>query len=69
MNATNTTQRSETMTSKNTGWIARGRINNKVIVCTDGEKHPETMVGPGGWSAKVWKTRTGAAKHGTPEKI
>ena len=50
-------------------WIARGRINHKLILCTDDELHPESMVGPGGWNAKTWKTRAGAARHGIPEEV
>ena len=51
------------------GYIARGRINPKMIVITTGDSRPESMIGPGGYSAKIWKTEAGANRHGTAEKL
>lgn len=33
------------------------------ILTTDGSYHKPLFVGPGGYSAKVWKTRAGAQKR------
>jgi hypothetical protein len=44
-------------------YIVRGAINPKMILCTDGEFHVESLIGPGGWSAKVYKTEAGAKRH------
>lgn len=43
-------------------FIVRSEINPKLILCTDGEWYPEGQVGPGGWSAKIYKTRKGAER-------
>ena len=34
-----------------------------VRLCTDGEFHAQTMCGPGGWCAKVYKTEAGARRN------
>jgi len=44
------------------GYVIRGRINAKLILCTDGEFHIESLVGPGGWCAKVYKLRSNAVR-------
>jgi hypothetical protein len=44
------------------GYIVRSLINRALILCTNGEWKPENMVGPGGFDAKVYKTKAGALK-------
>lgn len=43
-------------------FICRSKVNPKLILCTNGDWLPEPMVGPGGFSAKVYKTRRGAER-------
>jgi hypothetical protein len=43
-------------------YIARSYENPKLIYCTDKDWHPESMVGPNGWRAKMWKTEKGARR-------
>jgi hypothetical protein len=44
------------------GYIVISDINPALILCTDGEFHNRSQVGPGGWCAKVYKTEAGARK-------
>ena len=45
------------------GYIARSNLNSKYVYCTNGEFEHEDYVGPGtNKSARVYKTRGGAAK-------
>lgn len=48
-----------------TRYIVRSHINPKLILCTDGEFRAEQQVGPGGYSAKVFKTLIGARRNMT----
>jgi len=41
-------------------YIVRSKVNPALILCTNGEFLPEQQVGPGGYSAKLYKTRKGA---------
>ena len=50
-------------TTNETGYIVISNINPALILCTDGEFHGRSQVGPGGYSAKVYKTETAAGKH------
>lgn len=43
-------------------YLVRSSINPAMIYCTDGQFHPERQCGPGGWSAKLYKTKTNAVK-------
>lgn len=43
-----------------TTYITRSKINPAMILCTDGQFHPENQTGPGGWSVKTFKTESGA---------
>lgn len=43
-------------------FIVRSELNNKMILCTDGDWHPQSMTGPGGWTPKTYKTRSGAER-------
>lgn len=43
-------------------YIVRSKLNPKLILCTNGDWMPESMVGPGGYSAKVYKTEAGAKR-------
>lgn len=49
-------------TNTGAGFICRSHINPALILCTDGDWHPEMQMGPGSWRAKVYKTEAGAAK-------
>lgn len=45
------------------GYIVRSAINPAMILCTDGQFHPEMFIGPAQeWSGKIYKTRKGAEK-------
>lgn len=37
-------------------------VRANMILCTDGEMHAANLVGPGGWSPKVYKTYKGAER-------
>ena len=41
-------------------YILRSRQNPKLVLCKGGAWRPESLVGPGGYAAKVYRTRTGA---------
>jgi hypothetical protein len=41
-------------------YVVRSPLNPKLVLCTDGELHVESQVGPGGYCAKVFKTERGA---------
>ena len=43
-----------------TRYLVRSGVNPALILCTDGEFHADAQVGPGGWCAKLYKTRRGA---------
>ena len=43
-------------------FICRSDVKPKLILCTNGDWLPEPMVGPGGFKAKVYKTRRGAER-------
>lgn len=43
-----------------TCYIIRSGTNPKMILTTTGEFKPESMVGPGGYSARVYRTWSGA---------
>lgn len=43
-------------------YIVRGGINPKLILTTTGDLKPEILCGPGGYCAKVYKTRAGAER-------
>jgi len=68
----NDTNRNEASKGNNMNkreFIARGRINNNLIKCTDGEFHAPSQVGPGGWNVKVWGTKAGAARNGVAQEL
>jgi hypothetical protein len=46
-----------------TSCMVRSGINPKLILCTDGEFRAEQQIGPGGYSAKVFKTLIGARRN------
>jgi hypothetical protein len=48
-------------------FIARNKTNPALILTAGGEWKPSRMVGPGGYTARTFRTRAGAAKHGTAE--
>lgn len=43
-------------------FICRSKVNPKLILCTNGDWMSENLVGPGGYAAKVYKTRKGAER-------
>ena len=45
-----------------TTYIIRSSVNAKLILCTTGEFKPESMVGPGGYCAKAYRTLVGAQR-------
>jgi hypothetical protein len=47
--------------AKAQAFIVRSSVNPKLILCTNGEFIAESLCGPGGYSAKVYKTRQGAS--------
>ena len=50
-------------------FIVVHKHNPQAILCTDGEFHGRSMVGPGGWCAKVYKTRAMAEKHNPYDRV
>ena len=50
------------MKNATTGYLVLGMVNNNLVLCTDGDFHARSLVGPGGWSPKVYKTEAGAKK-------
>lgn len=53
----------------NTRFLVRSLLNPSMIFCTDGEFHCESIVGPGGFCAKLYKTRRGAEAVRSGENI
>lgn len=51
-----------TNNSKTVGYLVLGAVNNNLVLCTDGEFHVKSVVGPGGYCAKVYKTEAGARR-------
>lgn len=49
------------MTTAN-GYLVVGAVNPSTVLCTDGEFHARSMVGPNGFCAKVYKTEAGARR-------
>jgi hypothetical protein len=45
------------------GYLVLGELNPKLILCTDGDFHAPSMVGPGGYCAKVYRTEAGARRR------
>lgn len=45
------------------GYVVISNVNPALILCTDGDFHARSMVGPGGYCAKVYKTAEAAQKH------
>lgn len=45
-----------------TGYVVLGSVNPALILCTDGAFHAKSMVGPGGYCAKVYKTAATAKR-------
>ncbi len=43
-------------------YIVRSAKNNRLILCTDNQFHAESMVGVGGFSAKLYKTKKNAER-------
>ncbi len=43
-------------------FIVRSALNPALILCTNGEWLPASMVGPGGRAAKTYKTQRSAAR-------
>lgn len=41
-------------------WLARSTTNTCMVYCTDGEFHLDRQCGPGGFCAKLYRTRRGA---------
>lgn len=50
------------MKTNATGYVVIGSVNPNAILCSDGKFHARSMVGPGGYCAKVYKTETGAKR-------
>lgn len=44
------------------GFIVRSKTNPTLILCTNNEFKYQDVVGAGGYSAKVYKTQSGAEK-------
>lgn len=50
--------------SMNTGYLVVSAYSKfGRVLCTDGEFHAKSLIGPGGWSAKIYKTETNAKKN------
>ena len=49
--------------------IVRSKRNPNLVLCTNGEFMPETMMGPGGYSAQTYKTHAGASRVRSGEVI
>lgn len=50
-------------------FIVRNNVNPALILTAANAWKPSRMVGPGGYAARIFKTKAGAAKHGTPEAL
>ena len=50
------------MKTTTNGYLVLGAVNPKLVLCTDGEFHALSMVGPGGYCAKLYKTEAGAKR-------
>lgn len=52
------------MTTKTSSptFIVRSQTNPALIFCTNGDWMTQSLVGPGGYCAKVYKTRAGAER-------
>lgn len=56
--------------NKSTGYIVRSKQNPVLILCTDGEFHTDTLIGPGrDLSAKVYKTTSGVKRAMGDRKV
>lgn len=51
--------------TKNTHFLVRSKINPMLVLTVSGEFIPESLCGPGGRCAKLYKTRRGAENVGT----
>lgn len=50
-------------------YLVRSAKNVKLILCSDDEFHPESMVGVGGFSVKTFNTLKGAQNHCHSKKV
>lgn len=50
-------------TTNASGYMVISQINPALILCTDGDFHGRSQVGPGAYCAKIYKTEAAAKKH------
>ena len=56
-------------TNASSGYMVISDVNPALVLCTDGDFHGRTMVGPGGYCAKIYKTEASAQKHNPGRKV